>query len=64
MKAVELQDLGRGRGYQMVNMGREPLPPEAIVDGAIMDSGLVTDAIQQLFAARRFKAADVAISLS
>ena len=64
VKAVELKDLGRGRGYQIVNMGREPLPPEAIVDGAIMDSGLVTDAIQQLFASRKFKATDVAISLS
>jgi type IV pilus assembly protein PilM len=61
---VELRNLGTGRGYQVVNVGVEPLPPEAIVDGAIMDSGLVADAIQRLFSAHRFKGADVAISLS
>jgi type IV pilus assembly protein PilM len=64
LKAVELRDLGKGRGYQLLNVGVEPLPPEAIVDGAIMDAGLVSDAIQRLFSARKFKAQDVAISLS
>jgi len=64
LKAVEIKDLGRGRGFQLVNVGIETLPPEAIVDGAIMDSGLVTEAIQRLFSTRKFKATDVAISLS
>jgi type IV pilus assembly protein PilM len=64
VKAVELRDLGKGRGHQLVNVGVEPLPSEAIVDGAIMDSGLVADAIQRLFSTHKFKAQDVAISLS
>ena len=64
LKAVELRELGKGRGHQLINVGVEPLPPEAIVDGAIMDSGLVADAIQRLFSTYRFKATDVAISLS
>ena len=43
VKAVELKDLGKGRGFQLLNIGIEPLSPEAIVDGAIMDSGLVAE---------------------
>ena len=37
----------------------ESLPPEAIVDGAIMDSGAVIDAIQRLFSAQKIKTGDV-----
>ena len=36
-----------GDEYQLVNIGIEPLPPEAIVDGAIMDSGAVIDVEQK-----------------
>ncbi len=64
VKAVELKELGKGRGHQVVNMGVEPLSPEAIVDGAIMDSGLVVEAIQRVFANHKIKGSDVAISLS
>ncbi len=64
IKAVELKELGKGKGYQLVSIGMEPLSPEAIVDGAIMDSGLVSDAIRSVFSANRIKATDVAISLS
>src|SRR6185436_5386295 len=42
----------------------EALPPEAIVDGAIMDSGAVIDAIQRLFSNARIKTPDVATSVS
>jgi type IV pilus assembly protein PilM len=64
VKAVELKDLGKGRGYQLISIGMEPLSPEAIVDGAIMDSGLVIDSIQKVFSNNRIKGSDVAISLS
>ena len=49
VKVVELKDLGKGRGFQLAKLGWEPLPNEAIVDGAIMDSQAVIDAIQRLF---------------
>ena len=53
VKAVELKAGGKGGAeYQLVNIGMEALPPEAIVDGAIMDSGAVIDAVQRLFEAR------------
>ena len=65
IKAVELKASGKGGGeYQLVNIGIEPLPPEAIVDGAIMDSGAVIDAIQRLFQAQKIKTTDVATGVS
>jgi len=64
IKVVELKDLGKGKGYHLVNASVEPLSPEAIVDGAIMDSGIVVDAIQRCFAARNIKASECAIALS
>jgi type IV pilus assembly protein PilM len=65
VKAVELSAGGKGGAeYHLVNLGMEQLPPEAIVDGAIMDSGAVIDAIQRLFSSRKIKTPDVATSLS
>ena len=64
VKAVELKPGGRGGEFHLVKLGLEPLPPEAIVDGAIMDSGAVIDAIQRLFSANKIKTSDVATSVS
>ena len=65
VKAVELKAGGKGGDeYQLVNIGIEPLPPEAIVDGAIMDSGAVIDAIQRLFQTQKIKTPDVATGVS
>jgi type IV pilus assembly protein PilM len=64
VKVVELKEMGKGRGYQLQNVGIEPLSPEAIVDGAIMDAGLVIEAIQKALGGRKVKAGDVAIALS
>jgi type IV pilus assembly protein PilM len=65
VKAVELKIGGkRNDEYQLVNIGVEPLPPEAIVDGAIMDSGAVIDSIQRLFQENRIKTADVTTGVS
>jgi type IV pilus assembly protein PilM len=65
IKAVELKAGGKGGAeYQLVNVGLEQLPPEAIVDGAIMDSGSVIDAIQRLFTGQKIKTSDVATSVS
>jgi len=64
VKVVELKDLGKGRGYQLLNVALERLSPEAIVDGAIMDAGLVVDTVQRAFTSRKIKGGDVAIALS
>ncbi len=65
VKVVELKELGRGRGYQVVKAGWDPLSPEAIVDGAIMDAQLVAETIQRLFQRCRVKTSTpVATALS
>ena len=65
VKAVELKTGGKGGAeYQLVNIGVEPLPPEAIVDGAIMDSGAVIDAIQRLYQQQKIKTGDVCVGVS
>ena len=48
VKAVELKVGGKGNDeYQLLNIGIESLPPEAIVDGAIMDASLVVDTVNR-----------------
>ena len=65
VKAVELKVGGKGGDeYQLLNIGLEYLPQEAIVDGAIMDSGAVIDAVQNLFQENRIKTTDVATGVS
>lgn len=49
IKVVELKEQGKGRGYELLRLGWEPLSSEAIVDGQIMDAQLVTETIQRLF---------------
>ncbi len=47
MKLVELKERKAG-STSLQRLGVEPLSPEAIVDGSIMDSSLVVDAIHRL----------------
>ena len=62
VKAVELKPVGKG--FKVAAFGTEPVPPDAIVDGAIIDGNAVTDAIKRLFENKAFKTKDVAASLS
>ncbi len=64
IKVVELKEQGRGRGFQLVRAGSEPLSSEAIVDGAIMDSQLVIETINRLFQRCKIKATKVCTALS
>jgi len=62
VKAVELK--AAGKGYRLAAFGTEPIPPDSIVDGAIIDGTAVAEAIRRLFENRAFKSKDVAASLS
>jgi type IV pilus assembly protein PilM len=62
VKAVELKSAGKG--YKVVAFAIEPVPPDSIVDGAIIDGGAVADAIRRLFENKAFKTKEVAASLS
>jgi len=63
VKLVELKER-KGDQYQLVRIGVEPLSPEAIVDGSIMDSSLVVDAIQKLNDQTGVKSGNFATSVS
>ena len=62
VKAVELKPAGKG--YKVTAFGSEPIPPDSIVDGAIIDGGAVADSIRRLFDSRHIKTREVAASLS
>ena len=62
VKAVELKSAGKA--YRVTAFGSEPVPPDSIVDGAIIDGTAVADAIRRLFDSRKIKGKDVAASLS
>jgi type IV pilus assembly protein PilM len=62
VKAVELKPVGKA--YRVIAFGSEPVPPDSIVDGAIIDGTAVADAIRRLFESCKIKGKDVAASLS
>jgi type IV pilus assembly protein PilM len=62
VKAIELKPVGKG--FRVSALGVESVPPDSIVDGAIIDGGAVADAVRRLFATKKFKAKDVVASLS
>ena len=62
VKAVELKPAGKA--YKVSAFGSEVVPPDSIVDGAIIDGSVVAEAIRRLFAGLGIKTKDVAASLS
>src|SRR5256714_11595263 len=62
VKAVELKP--SGKGFKVSAFAIEPVPPDSIVDGAIIDRTAVADAIRRLFENKAFKTKEVAASLS
>jgi type IV pilus assembly protein PilM len=62
IKLVELKE--DKNGFKLQNLALSPLPPEAIVDGALMDSVTIIDTIRDLMTASRTKTKDVVTSVS
>ena len=63
VKAVELK--AAGKAFRVVAFAMEPLPADAIVDGAIIDAGAVADSVRRLFEGNKaFKSKEVCASLS
>jgi len=63
--SIKLVELNRGRGaFKLQNLGLSPLPPEAIVDGALMDSVAIIDAMRDLVSTTKTKRKDVVTSVS
>ncbi|TAL16968.1 type IV pilus assembly protein PilM [bacterium] len=62
VKIVELKH--HKKSYELKNFGIVQLPPEAIVDGVIMDSSIVAEAIRNLYANLKIKNRNVATSVA
>jgi type IV pilus assembly protein PilM len=62
VKAVELK--ASGKTFKVVAFASEPVPPDSIVDGAIIDGAAVAEAIRRVFENKAFKTKEVAASLS
>ncbi len=62
IKAIELKPAGKA--YRVIAFGSQALPPDSIVDGAIIDGTAVVDAIRRLFDGLKASTKDVAASLS
>jgi type IV pilus assembly protein PilM len=63
--SIKLVELSEGKsGYKLQNLAISPLPPEAIVDGALMDSVTIIDTIRDLIATSKTKKKNIVTSVS
>ena len=62
IKVVQLRK--KGSGWALQAFGMQPLVPQTIVDGTIMDQGAVADAVRQLWGRLKLKTKDVAIAIA
>jgi len=63
--SIKLVELSEGKtGYKLQNLAISPLPPEAIVDGALMDSVTIIDTIRDLISTSKTKTKNVVTSVS
>ncbi len=62
VKAVEV--VPRGDGFELAHLGIAPLPHDAIVDGAFLNSGAIADAIREALGKSGSKAKHVAAAVS
>lgn len=61
IKAVEFE---WGKNPRLKHFGMIPLPPEAIVDGALMDSASIVESIRSLVEGLKIKTKNAAVSVS
>jgi type IV pilus assembly protein PilM len=64
IKVVALKPQKKGQQIALLSFGIEPLPPQTIVDSAIMNHGAVVDAIRSLWARLRIRQKEVAIAIA
>jgi type IV pilus assembly protein PilM len=64
VKLMELERDAKTGKYRLVSFGITSLPPEAIVDGAVMNTNAVVDAIRELVTKHRVKTKDAVVSVS
>lgn len=62
VKAVEIT--ADGKGFELQRLGVAPLPPEAIVQGAFLNSGAIVEAIREAIGSAGIRAKEVAAAVS
>jgi len=62
IKAIQFKE--SNNGYQLERFGTISIPPELIVDGSILDSPRVVEAIKELIANTKIKTKDTVLSVS
>jgi len=64
VKAVEVSLKGKDKGFELKGLGVASLPPEAIVQGAFLNSGEIVDTIREAVDVGGFKTRDAAVAVS
>ena len=64
VKLAELEQDKKEGNWHLRNFGLAALPPEAIVDGAVMNTNVIVDAIRELIGVHKIKTKDVAVSVA
>lgn len=66
LKLIELKPIKKGKEtrYELVAMGYEPVPYQSIVEGSIMDSTAVADAIQHVFFESKTKSSSISFGVA
>ncbi len=64
VKAVEIAQKSRDKGFELRSLGQAALPSEAIVQGAFLNSSAIVDAIRETIDSGRITGKDVAASVS
>jgi len=63
IKVVQLKETGK-RSFGLVNFGIEPIPPQTIVDGTIMNQAAVVEAIRDIYGKLGIRQKEVAIAIA
>jgi type IV pilus assembly protein PilM len=64
VKVVELALKGKNKEFDLTHLGIAPLPPEAIVQGAFLNSSAIVDAIREAAEKAKIKTKQVAAAVS
>jgi len=64
VKAIEIAQKGKDKGFELRSLGIAPMPSEAIVQGAFLNSSAIVEAIQEAVQSGRIKSKEVAAAVA
>ncbi|RYE79687.1 MAG: type IV pilus assembly protein PilM [Myxococcales bacterium] len=62
IKVVQLRELRKG--YSLAKVAYHELPPQTVVDGHVMNSGTVVEALQRIFTDNKIKQREIALGVN